>query len=406
MPVFEYKALNRSGRSVRGLITADGPAAARLRLSQDMVFPTMVREVQADHSQESRLSLLTGLRRVNPVEITTALRQLATLLSSGVQLVEALNGVIEQSEQAGLRRIFIQIREKVVEGASLSDAMAKHPSVFNSIFVNMVKAGETGGALDVILVRLADFSERRLKLKKRIESALAYPLFLLMVSGIIMVFLMSFVMPKVIGIFQGMKMTLPWSTLLLIQTTRFMKEFWWGVVLGAIAAGIAFELWKRSASGRSTWDRVRLRAPFLGKLHHKAVIARFTRTLSTLLRSGVILVDALEIARLSMGNKIMEDAIRETGRLVSEGEEFGVLLRKSKRFPPLVVQLVSAGEKSGELDTMLGKAAEVYEEDVENGISSITSLLEPVVILLMGGMVGFIVMSVLLPIFDMTGNIR
>jgi general secretion pathway protein F len=227
-----------------------------------------------------------------------------------------------------------------------------------------------------------------------------------MVSSIIMVFLMSFVMPKVVGIFQGMKLTLPWSTLLLIHSTRFMKGYWWLVVSCAAASGLSFYLWTRTTSGRRIWDRLRLRAPLLGKLHHKAVIARFTRTLSTLLKSGIILVDALEIARLSMGNRIMENAVQETGRLVSEGEEFGLLLRRSKRFPPLVVQLVAAGEKGGELDEMLAKAAEVYEEDVETGISSLTSLLEPLVILMMGGMVGFIVMAVLLPIFDMTGSVK
>jgi general secretion pathway protein F len=409
MPVYEYKALNRKGRNVHGLITAEGPAAARLKLSQTMIFPTMVREVQGGEKESgltSRLSFIPSLRSIRSIEVTIALRQLATLLSSGLQLVDCLDGVIEQTEQGALRKVLIQVREKVVEGVSLSSAMADHPSVFNPIFVSMVKAGEAGGALDIILLRLADFSEKRMKLKKRIEAALAYPLFLVMLSSIILVFLLSFVMPKVIGIFQGMKLALPWSTLLLIHSTQFMKNYWWLVVTGTVACVIGFTLYVKTEKGRRIWDRVRLRVPLFGKLHNKAVVARFTRTLSTLLKSGIILVDALEIAKLSMGNRIMEDAVRETGRLVSEGQEFGTLLRKSKRFPPLVVQLVSAGERGGELDEMLAKAAEVYEEDVETAISSLTSLMEPVVILLMGGMVGFIVMAVLLPIFDMTGSIK
>ncbi|RJR42022.1 MAG: type II secretion system protein GspF [Desulfobacteraceae bacterium] len=405
MPVYEYKALNRKGKSLRGLITADGPAAARLKLSQEMIFPTMVREVQGGEGKTS-LSFLPPLRSIKSLEVTMALRQLATLLSSGLQLVDSLNGVIEQTEHRRLKKVLIQIREKVVEGMSLSGAMAKHPSTFNPIFVNMIKAGETGGALDVILLRLADFSEKRMKLKKRVEAALAYPLFLLLLSSMILIFLLSFVMPKVVGIFQGMKLTLPWSTLLLIHATSFMKSYWWLVTAGLFSCAVLFSLWTRTDSGRLIWDRVRLRTPLVGKLHHKAVIARFTRTLSTLLKSGVILVEALEIARLSMGNRIMEDAVLEAGRLVNQGEEFGVLLKRSKRFPPLVVQLVTAGEKGGELDEMLGKAAEVYEEDVETAITSLTSLLEPVVILFMGGMVGFIVMAVLLPIFDMTTSIR
>lgn len=409
MPVYEYKALNRKGKGLHGLITADGPAAARLKLSQEMIFPTMVREVEGGEGRsglKAALSFLPPLRSIKSVEVTMALRQLATLLSSGLQLVESLNGVIEQTEQGRLKRVLIQIREKVVEGMSLSDAMEKHSSAFNTIFVNMVRAGETGGALDVILLRLADFSEKRMKLKKKIEAALAYPLFLLLLSSMILIFLLSFVMPKVVGIFQGMKLALPWSTLLLIHTTNFMKSYWWLVATGSVAIAVLFSLWTRTGSGRLVWDRLRLSAPLVGKLHHKAVIARFTRTLSTLLKSGVILVEALEIARLSMGNRIMDNAVKEAGKLVSEGEEFGILLKRSKRFPPLVVQLVTAGEKGGELDEMLAKAAEVYEEDVETAITSLTSLLEPVVILFMGGMVGFIVMAVLLPIFDMTTSIK
>ncbi|PKN64662.1 MAG: type II secretion system protein GspF [Deltaproteobacteria bacterium HGW-Deltaproteobacteria-15] len=409
MPVYEYKALNRKGKGLHGLITADGPAAARLKLSQEMIFPTMVREVEGGEGRsglKATLSFLPSLRSIKSVEVTMALRQLATLLSSGLQLVESLNGVIEQTEQGRLKRVLIQIKEKVVEGMSLSDAMEKHPSAFNTIFVNMVRAGETGGALDVILLRLADFSEKRMKLKKKIEAALAYPLFLLLLSSMILIFLLSFVMPKVVGIFQGMKLALPWSTLLLIHTTNFMKSYWWLVATGSVAIAVLFSLWTRTGSGRLVWDRLRLSAPLVGRLHHKAVIARFTRTLSTLLKSGVILVEALEIARLSMGNRIMDNAVKEAGKLVSEGEEFGILLKRSKRFPPLVVQLVTAGEKGGELDSMLAKAAEVYEEDVETTITSLTSLLEPVVILFMGGMVGFIVMAVLLPIFDMTTSIK
>jgi len=340
MPVYEYKALNRKGKGLHGLITADGPAAARLKLSQEMIFPTMVREVQGGEGR-SRPSL----RTIKSIEVTMALRQLATLLSSGLQLVESLNGVIEQTGHGRMKKVLIQIREKVVEGMSLSDAMAKHPSTFNPIFVNMIRAGETGGSLDVILLRLADFSEKRMKLKKRIEAALAYPLFLLLLSSMILIFLLSFVMPKVVSIFQGMKLTLPWSTLLLIHATNFMKSYWWLVTAGCFACAILFSVWTKTSTGRPIWDRVRLRAPLVGKLHHKAVIARFTRTLSTLLKSGVILVEALEIARLSMGNRIMDNAVREAGRLVSEGEPFGILLKRSKRFPPLVVQLVTAGEK-------------------------------------------------------------
>lgn len=409
MPVFEYKALNRKGRKVSGLITAEGPSAARSRLSRDRIFPTSVREVAEPGRRRSLAAKIPGLpslRRVSPSELSVSLRQLSTLVSSGLPLVDCLGGVIDQTPRGALKRTWIQVRERVVEGVSLAQAMSAHRSVFHPIFVNMVRAGETGGALDVILKRLADFSERRVKLKKRIESALAYPMFLLLVSSIIVIFLMSFVMPKVVGIFQGMDLTLPLSTVVLIETTRFMQRFWWLVAGGAVAVLASLALWTRTDAGGRIWDRVRLGVPFLGSLHRKAVIARFTRTLATLLKSGIILVEALEIARLSMGNRIMEEAVEDASKRVSEGEEFASPLERSGRFPPLLVQLVTAGEKSGDLDEMLLKAAEVYEEDVESAVAGLTSIIEPVIILIMGGMVAFMVMAVLLPIFDMTGGVR
>jgi general secretion pathway protein F len=409
MPVFEYKALDSKGKRIRGLITADGPAAARLKLSQDLIYPTDIREVKEGEkkpSAEALVSPLAKLQRVNPVEVTTALRQLATLISSGLPLVESLGGVIEQSEEPKLRKIFTQVRERVLEGNSLAQAMSAHPGIFSHVHVNMVKAGETGGALDIILKRLADFSERRLKIKKKIESAMTYPIFLLLISSIILVFLMTFVMPKVVGIFKGMKLALPWSTQVLIFVTYVISNYWWLLAIGTLilAGGIA-ALMKTETGGRA-WDRVKMDFPLLGRLHRKAVIARFTRTLSILLKSGIPLVDALEISGPAMGNRILEDGVKEATKLVGEGSDLATPLRQKAGFPPLVVQLVRAGEKSGELEEMLAKAAEVYEDDVEATIASLTSIIEPMVILFMGVVVGFIVMAILLPIFEMTSGIR
>jgi len=409
MPVFQYKALNKKGKSVSGIITAEGRTAARLRLAQEMIFPVEIVEVKESPKRsvsEGFLRRFPGFNRINPVEVTVALRQLSTLVSSGLPLVECLTALIEQTEQARLKTIFTQIRERVIEGSSLSQAMAAHPSVFSNIHVNLVKAGETGGALDIILNRLADFSEGRLKLKKKIEAALAYPMFLVMISAIILVFLMSFVMPKVIGIFHGMEISLPWSTRALIEMTSLMKRFWWlfGLVIIGSLAGIS--VWIRTQKGKVVWDKIRLLIPALGKLHLKAVLARFTRTLSILLKSGIKLVEALGIARLSMGNTVMEEAVKDAIRLVKEGQDLATPLKKTGRFPPLMVQLIRAGEMSGELEDMLSKAAEMYENDVESSIGAMTSIIEPVVILCMGLAVGFIVMAVLLPIFDMTGGIR
>ena len=409
MPLFEYKALNKKGRKLSGMVTADGPASARLKLSQEMIFPVEIREVQTPTRKavaDTFFARLKRLHRINPAVVATSMRQLATLVSSSLPLIDCINALIEQTETPQLKKIFTQVREKVVEGSPLSVAMAEHPSVFSHIFVSMVKAGETSGALAIVLRRLADFTERKLKLSKKVESAMTYPLFLFMISAVILIFLMSFVMPKVIGIFDGMELALPWSTRMLIWFTDATKNYWWLICLAFIAVVSGIYLWVKTERGRRLWDWIRLKFPLLGSLHHKTVTARFTRTLSILLKSGIPLVEALNTAKPSMDNRIMEDAVSDTARLVAEGQNFANPLKKSGMFPPMVIQLIRAGEQSGELEEMLEKAADLYEDEVESTIASLTSIIEPMIILVMGGIVFFIVIAILLPIFDMTSGIR
>ncbi|RLB10359.1 MAG: type II secretion system protein GspF [Deltaproteobacteria bacterium] len=410
MPVFQYKAINSKGKQIKGIITADGLSSAREKLRQQSIFPIEVKEVAEDQGSRKsffdRVLYLIQFRSIDPTQVTVALRQLAALVSSGLPLVECLDAVIEQTEHTRLRTIFTQIKEKVTEGVSLSQAMSSHPNVFSEIYVNMVKAGETSGTLDIILTRLADFSEARLKLSKKIESALTYPIFLIMISTIIVIFLVSFVMPKIIGIFEGMKMTLPWSTKLLISFSLFMKRFWWLVLMVLIGIISGISLWIKSEKGKRIWDKIKLKMPVIGPLYLKAVLARFTRTLSILLKSGIKLVDALEIARFSMGSVVLEEAIENAIKYINEGQSMAVAMKKSWDFPPLMIQLIRAGEISGSLEEMLAKIAEIYENLLESSIDSLTSILEPVAILIMGLVVGYIVMSVLIPIFQMTGAIH
>ena len=410
MPVFQYKAINSKGKQIKGIITADGLSSAREKLRQQSIFPIEVKEVAEDQGSRKsffdRVLSLIQFRSIDPAQVTVALRQLAALVSSGLPLVECLDAVIEQTEHARLRTIFTQIKEKVTEGVSLSQAMSSHPNVFSEIYVNMVKAGETSGTLDIILTRLADFSEARLKLSKKIESALTYPIFLIMISTIIVIFLVSFVMPKIIGIFEGMKMTLPWSTKLLISFSLFMKRFWWLVLMVLIGIISGISLWIKSEKGRRIWDKIKLKMPVIGPLYLKAVLARFTRTLSILLKSGIKLVDALEIARFSMGSVVLEEAIENAIKYINEGQSMAVAIKKSWDFPALMIQLIRAGEISGSLEEMLAKTAEIYENFLESAMDSLTSILEPAVILIMGLVVGYIVMSVLIPIFQMTGAIH
>ncbi len=410
MPVFQYKAINSKGKQIKGIITADGLSSAREKLRQQSIFPIEVKEVAEDQGSRKsffdKLLYLIQFRSIDPTQVTVALRQLAALVSSGLPLVECLDAVIEQTEHARLRTIFTQIKEKVTEGVSLSQAMSSHPKVFSEIYVNMVKAGETSGTLDIILTRLADFSEARLKLSKKIESALTYPIFLIMISTIIVIFLVSFVMPKIIGIFEGMKIALPQSTKLLISFSLFMKRFWWLVCMTLIGVIAGISLWIRSEKGRRIWDKIKLKMPVIGPIYLKTVLARFTRTLSILLKSGIKLVDALEIARFSMGNIVLEEAIENAIKYINEGQSMAVAIKKSWDFPALMIQLIRAGEISGSLEEMLAKTAEIYENFLESAMDSLTSILEPAVILIMGLVVGYIVMSVLIPIFQMTGAIH
>lgn len=405
MPVYEYKALNGKGRKVAGIVAAEGPAGARLKLSRGSVFPTELRAVPGEKNMGTIGSLaryfaLSG--RINPVEITAALRQLAALVSSGIPILECLSGLIEQTKGKHLKKVFTQVQERVAEGASLSSALFDHPRVFSPMHVSMIQAGECGSALGIILRRLADFSEKARKRRKKLESALAYPLFLFLVSTVIVIFLLSFVMPGVISIFERIQQTLPWPTRGLILVTQFMEASWWLIFpgIGGILGGMF--AWRRTGSGRRLWDRTALHLPLFGRHHRNAVIARFTRTLSILLKSGIPLVDSLKIAGASMGNRVLEDAVIEVIRAVEAGQGFSMPLGQSGQFPSLVVQLSRAGEQSGALEEMLAKAAEVYEEDVELGTATLTSLVEPFIILGMGVAVGFMVIAILLPLFDMT----
>ena len=409
MPLFEYKALNQEGKKIKGIITADGPSGARMSLSREMIYPMEIKEVTPADAQsrgDSLLSRVRDLQRINPVLISTSLRQLAALVSSKLPLVDCINALVEQTENVPLKKIFTHMREKVIEGSPLSIAMADHPSVFSKVDVNMVKAGEAGGALDLILVRLADFAESRVKFKNKVDNAMVYPMVLIMASSIILIILMSVVMPKVIGIFKSMKVALPISTRVLIVMTGFVSNFWWLIIIVGILMIVGFIYWKKTEKGEYTWDQWKLRFPLFSKIHKKIAIARFTRTLSILLKSGIPLVEALSISGPAMGNRIMEDGVQNITRLVGEGEDFSSPVKKSGMFPVMVVQLIQAGEQSGEIEEMLEKTAELYEDDVDASISTLTAMVEPAIILVLGFVVGFIVLSILLPIFDLTTGLR
>jgi general secretion pathway protein F len=401
LPVFEYKALDQSGRSVEGLKEADSPKTLRAVLRRDGVFLTEVlgqREAAAAARREVSVRRLR--RRISSEDIAITTRQLAVLVGAGVPLVEALGALIDQVDHERMKRVISDVRQRVNEGASLADAMAGHPKAFSTLYVNMIRAGESSGALEVVLVRLADFTEGQARLRSKVLGTLTYPAAMMLIGAVIMAILFSVVIPKVVKIFDDTKVVLPWTTRGLIAFTSFVHDFWWALVL-LVAGGVWGLLrWRNTEAGRAAWDRWVLGVPIFGTLIRQVALARFSRTLSTLLKSGVPLLTALDIVKNVVGNVRLATVIEEARTAIQEGESIAAPLRRSGEFPPLVYHMVAIGERSGALEEMLTNVANAYESQVDTKIGALTSLLEPLLIVGMGVVVSFIVFSILMPILE------
>jgi len=407
VPVYAYKGLSTEGRAVAGVVDAESPRGARLKLRRTGVFPTDLTEDRAPAGRR-RTTFAAGRvgERVPTPELAAVTRQLATLVGAGLPLVEALAALAEQTEREHLRRAIVQIRERVTEGRTLADALAEHPRLFSPLYVNMVRAGEASGALDVVLQRLADYTENQARLLGKVRTALTYPAVMLVLSSGILFFLVSYVVPKVTRIFQETQQQLPRLTLILIALSGFMAHWWWLVLLGLGAAILGGRAYARSATGRERVDGWMLRLPYVGSLVQRLALARFARTLSTLLASGIGLLPALDIVRNIVENRVIGRAIENARDAIREGQSIAPPLRESGVFPPLVVHMVAVGERSGQLEEMLGKAADAYDNEVENAVSSLTTILEPLMIVFMGLVVLFIVLAILMPIFELNRVVR
>jgi len=407
VPVYAYKGLSTEGRAVAGVIDADSPRSARVKLRRTGVFPTDLAEDRAPAGRRpAAFAVPTMGERVPTQELAAVTRQLATLAAAGLPLVEALAALAEQTEREHLRRAIVQIRERVTEGRSLADALAEHPRLFSPLYVNMVRAGEASGALDVVLERLAAYTESQARLLGKVRAALTYPAVMLVLGGGILFFLVSYVVPKVTRIFQETQQQLPRLTLILIALSGFAARWWWLLLLLLAAAALGGRAYARTAAGHERLDRWVLRLPYFGKLVQKLALARFARTLSTLLASGIGLLPALDIVRNIVGNTIIARAIENARNAIREGQSIAPPLRESGVFPPLVVHMVAVGERSGQLEEMLGKAADAYDNEVENAVASLTTVLEPLMIVFMGLVVLFIVLAILMPIFELNRVVR
>ncbi len=405
MPVYAYRGLSGDGKTVAGIVDAESPRGARAKLRRTGVFPTDLRPEATPGTRRFAVSWRPS-ERVPAPELAAVTRQLATLIDAGLPIVEALAALAEQTEREVLRRTLAQVREKVLEGRGLADALAEHPRLFSPLFVNMVRAGEASGALDVVLERLATYTEHQAQLLSKVRSALTYPAIMVILSSSILFFLMSYVVPKVTRIFEETQQKLPFLTVALITVSGFVARWWWLLLMIVLGATVALQRYSRTPAGRERLDLLSLRLPYFGGLIQKLAVARFARTLSTLLASGIGLLQALDIVKNVVSNTVLARAIESARDAIREGQSIAPPLRESGLFPPLVVHMVAVGEQSGQLETMLGKAADAYDNEVDNAVTALTTILEPIMIVLMGGVVLFIVLAILMPIFELNRVVR
>jgi len=402
--VFEYRGiLVGTGKPVKGVRDAENAKVLRAALRKDGILLTVATEGKAAEAKAKKgfdLKAFTGRPSASDIAVLT--RQLATLLGAGIPLFESLNALIEQVEKESLKRALTEVREQVREGTSFAKALEAHPSIFPPLYVNMVRAGEASGTLEKVLERLTHFMESQAKLKNKVSSALAYPILMVIIGTLLIGVLMVAVVPNVTTIFQSMDQALPWYTALLIGTSEFMSSYWWLILLMAGAAYWFFRRWKRTPQGKLKWDDMLLKAPLFGKLIQMLAIARFGRTLATLLSSGVPLLSAMDIVRNVLGNASLEKVVADAIGSIREGQSIAEPLKRSGKFPPIVTHMIAIGEKSGQLEEMLESVSNAYDTEVEARVQILTSLLEPLMIVIMGGSVGFIAISILMPLIQMS----
>jgi general secretion pathway protein F len=414
MPVYAYKGLDEGGKEVKGLLDAESPKMLRALLKKQGVRIV-------DHHEESQkkakaatiqiggsteIDFKKFFERVTVADVALTTRQLATLLKSGITLINSLSAIVDQVENEKLKKAFGEIKTAVNEGSSLADAMGQHPTIFDTLYVSMVRAGEASGALDQVLVRLADFTEAQARLKSKVMSAMLYPIIMLGVGSIIMVILFVVVIPRITKIFEQVKAELPLQTKLLIFMADVVKGYWFILFPGIILGIIFFLRWRKSEKGRPKWDSFILVAPIVGSVVRLVAIARFARTLATLLRSGVPVLSALDITKDVLNNVRLADVVVEAREAIREGESIAAPLKKSREFPPIVVHMIATGEASGQLEEMLAHVSDNYEFQDDQKVEKLTTLIEPIMIVGMGVGVAFVVFSILMPILQLSQHVR
>lgn len=418
MPIYEYKAFAPGGGTQSGMVTADTERDARAKLRKDQLLVSKLvetrggKKVKKSKGGSSGLSsALSGLaakraERNGPgpreSEIVGGVtRQLATLLGSGIALAEALTAIVDQAESKRVETMFREVRERIQQGHSLADALEQHPGWFSELYVNMVRAGQAAGNLDIVLSRIADYMQTQRALRRKITGALLYPLMMISLGMLVVTVLMTKVVPEITGMLLDQGKALPASTQLLVNVSEFFQAWWWAMLLGIAAISFTLErIYNTSPGGRLVIDTNLLRVPVLGELLRKAAVGRFTRTLSTLLQSGVPVIQGLEITENVVGNRVISDATAHIRHRVLEGTDIATPLKASGAFPTVVGYMVAVGEQSGELEQMLDRIAGAYDEEIDVVTERLTALLEPIMIVLLAVVVGYIVYAIIQPILQ------
>ena len=407
MPVFVYEARDAGGQLRKDTIEAQNVRMATQRLQEQKMTVIHIKEKSANVAQTDLLGWYQKMRRVNEQALTVFSRQFATMINAGLAMVRCLDILSEQTEDKKLQQVLVQVRRDVEGGSTLSNALGKHPTVFSTLYISMVKAGEMGGVLDEVLERQAGFMEKDFSLKKKVKSALTYPVVILVMAMGIVFFLVTYILPTFVTLFEGMSLKLPLPTQILIGITKGARNP--AIMIPCLAlcvvGGFFLNRYIQTPVGKKQYDLLKLNIPVFGLLNKKVAISRFCRTLGTLLSSGVPIMQALEIVGKASGNEIIAMTVTKIRESIREGESIASPLGASGMFPPMVTQMVAVGEETGNLDAMLSKISDFYDTEVEYLLASLTSMLEPIMIVGMGGIVGFIVISVFLPLYQLIGNL-
>lgn len=409
MAVFEYVGVDAAGKPAKGVIDADSAKTARGRLRKQGVFPTDVWAQKAGAARGKGLNIEIDtskyFQRISARDLSVMTSQLSTLVGAAVPLVESLSALVDQTENPKLKAVLVEVREKVNEGWSLAKALRQHPAVFEDLFVNMVDAGEQSGALEVVLQRLSTYMDDQVELQSKVVSAVTYPILMVCVSTALVLGLFGYVVPKLKRIFDSFDAVLPLITRLIFAVSDVVTNYWWGLLLGMVAAAFGFRAFIRRPRGRAWWHRATLRLPVFGKINRLVAVSRFCRTLGTLLNSGVPILTALGIVRNVVGNDVIAAAVDGASKNIAEGQSIAVPLKQSGEFPPIVTHMITIGEKTGELEKMLTKVADAYDSQVEATVSTLTSLLTPILVVIMGGVVFVVALGILLPMLQLSQSI-